>query len=195
MSAHSLLTCPKCSRPLPPSLFNASGSGPCPACGTIVGVTVFPALHKPLSSGTVGEHVVMDDEASCFYHPQKKAVVPCDSCGRFLCALCDVELNEEHLCPNCLESGRQKGKLKHLDKERILYDNIALRVAVYPVILLFFWFLTFITAPAAIVLSIRYWNKPTSMLPRTKIRFILAIVIAVAQLGLWAWLVIGVWLS
>jgi hypothetical protein len=170
-------------------------SGQCPACGAVVKVTVFPALYKPLSSGAVGEHVVMDDEASCFYHPQKKAVIPCDSCGRFLCALCDVELNEEHLCPNCLESGRKKGKLKHLDKERILYDNIALRVAVYPVILLFFWFLTFITAPVAIVLSIRYWNKPTSMLPRTKIRFILAIVIAVAQLGLWAWLVIGVWLS
>lgn len=194
MSAQTLLTCPKCHRPLPSSLFNAPDSGRCPACSTIVHVTVFPALHEPLSRGTAGEHVVMDDEASCFYHPHKKAVIPCDSCGRFLCALCDVELNGEHLCPNCLESGRKKGKLRHLDKERILYDNIALRVAVYPVILLFFWFLTFITAPVAIVLSVRYWNRPTSMLPRTKIRFILAIVIAVAQLGMWAWLVIAVWL-
>ena len=136
----------------------------------------------------------MGDEASCFYHPQKKAVVPCDSCGRFLCALCDVELHDEHLCPNCLESGRKKGNLKHLDKERILYDNIALRVAIYPLILFFFWFVTIITAPAAIVLSIWYWKRPSSVLPRTKIRFILAILIAFAQIGAWVWGIVAIWL-
>ena len=194
MNAQTLITCPQCHRPLPSSLFNAPNSGQCPACSTAINVTVFPALHKPLRSGSTGEHVVMDDEASCFYHPQKKAVVPCDICGRFLCALCDVELHNEHLCPNCLESGQKKGKLKHLDKERILYDNIALRVAIYPLILFFFWFVTIITAPAAIVLSIWYWKRPSSVLPRTKIRFILAILIAFAQIGAWVWGIVAIWL-
>ncbi len=189
MSTQTLLTCPKCHRPLSSSLFNAPDFGECSACGTALKVSVFPALRKPLRSGAVGEHVVMDNEAGCFYHPGKKAVIPCDSCGRFLCALCDVELDAQHLCPNCLESGRKKGKLKHLDKERVLYDNIALRVAVYPVILLFFWFLTFITAPVSIFLSIRYWNKPTSLLPRTKIRFVFSIIIGVVQIGFWIWII------
>ncbi len=192
MSAQTLLTCPKCHRPLPSSLFNAPDFGTCSACGSAMKVSVFPALNRPLSSGTLGEHVVMDDEAGCFYHPGKRAVIPCDSCGRFLCALCDVELDEQHLCPNCLESGRKKGKLKHLDKERVLYDNITLRVVLYSVL---FWFLSFITAPVAIVLSIRYWNKPTSLLPRTKGRFILTIIIAVAQIGFWAWFILAAWLS
>jgi hypothetical protein len=155
---------------------------------------VFPALYKPIGPGSAGEHVVMDNEASCFYHPHKKAVIPCDNCGRFLCALCDVELHDRHLCPNCLESVQKKGELQHLDKERVLYDNIALRVAVYPVILLFLWFVTIITAPAAIVISLKYWNKPTSMLPRTKIRFILAILIATAQIGIWVYGILAVWL-
>lgn len=193
-SQKTLLTCPKCHRPLSSSLFNTLDFGTCSACGNAVKIRVFPALHKPLSTGTVGERVVMDNEAGCFYHPGKKAVIPCDSCGRFLCALCDVELNDRHLCPGCLESGRAKGKLKHLDRERVLYDNIALRVAVYPVALLIFWFLTFITAPAAIFISIRYWNTPTSLLPRTKNRFVLSIIFALVQIGFWAWFILSIWL-
>ena len=194
MSAQTLLTCPKCHRPLSTSLFNAPDFGTCSNCGNPLKINVFPALYTPLSSGSAGDYVVMDNEAACFYHPGKKAIVPCDSCGRFLCALCDVELEGQHLCPGCLESGRKKGTLKHLDKERVLYDNIALRVAIYPLILFFLWFFTVITAPVAIFLSIRYWNKPTSLLPRTKIRFILTIIIAVGQLGFWAWVILAAWL-
>ena len=195
MSAQTLLTCPRCHRPLPPSLLNTQDFGACSSCGNSLKINVFPALHKPLSSGTAGERVVMDNEAACFYHPGKKAVIPCDSCGRFLCALCDVELHDQHLCPKCLESGQQKGKLKHLDRERVLYDEIALGVAVYPLLLPFWgWIATIISAPAAIFLSIRYWNKLTSLLPRTKIRFILAILMAIAQIGFWAWIVFANWL-
>ena len=146
------------------------------------------------AAGSTGDKVILDNEASCFYHPRKKAVVPCDSCGRFLCALCDVELHNQHLCPNCLESGKKKGKLKHLDNQRTLYDNIALRLAVYPIVLVFFWFFTVITAPIAIVVSIRYWNAPSSLLPRTKVRFIVTIFLAGIQIVGWGYMILQLYL-
>ena len=70
--------------------------------------------------------MLVDGEASCFYHPAKKAVLPCESCGRFLCAVCDVEMNGQHLCPACLASGKKKGRLKQLENRRTLYDSLAL---------------------------------------------------------------------
>src|SRR5438874_13754528 len=89
----------------------------------------------------------MEGEAGCFYHPQKRAIIPCAACGRFLCALCDVELNDEHLCPVCLETGRKKGKLTQLETKRTLYDSSALILSVLPIICL--WPLSIVTAPAA----------------------------------------------
>jgi len=120
-------------------------------------------------------------QAACFYHPTKTAHVPCESCGRFICALCDVELHGQHLCPGCVESGRRKGSITSLERGRWLWDSIALWLAVLPV--LFCFWLTVITAPAAIFLSIFGWRKPRSLVPRwTRFRFILAIVFSCASL-------------
>jgi hypothetical protein len=114
-------------------------------------------------------------------------------CGRFLCALCAVELHGQHLCPNCLETGKEKGKLKSLENHRTLYDAIALRLAIYPMILFFFWFFTIITAPIALFVAIRYWNAPSSIVPRTKIRSIAAIVLASLQILLWILWIFSIW--
>ena len=190
MTVQTLLTCPKCHRQLPSDLANVPEMGHCPACNTALHLSVFPALYQPLTAGSMGDKVVLDNEASCFYHPQRKAVIPCDSCGRFLCALCDIELQDQHLCSNCLESGKKKGTFKHLDNQRMLYDTIALRLAVYPLVLFFFWFFTIITAPIAIIVSIRYWNAPSSLLPRTKARFIIAILLAGIQIAVWGYMIL-----
>jgi hypothetical protein len=96
---------------------------------------VFRAFFQPVPRGRDGDPVLIEGEASCFYHPQKKAAVPCEACGRFLCALCDCELHGKHFCPACLETGKQKGKIQKLESQRTLYDNIALALAVYPVAL------------------------------------------------------------
>ena len=66
------------------------------------------------------------DQASCFYHPNKKASVPCDNCGRFLCALCDVDFGGRRLCPACIEAGSGTESETTLDTRRILYDKLAL---------------------------------------------------------------------
>lgn len=99
-----------------------------------------------------------------------------------MCALCDCELHRDHYCPACLEVGRKKGKIKSLENQRTLYDSIALSLAVFPVLIFYF---TIITAPMALYIAIRYWNAPRSIIHRTKIRYVLAILLASLQIIGW----------
>jgi len=183
------VSCTKCNSPVPPDFFQRTDLAPCPACEAALQVEVFPALFKPIAVGKFGETILVDGEASCFYHPQKRATIPCAGCGRFLCAVCDVELNNQHLCPACLETGRQKGKLPQLENKRMLFDSAALSLALLPLLM---WPLTLMTAPAAIIVAIYSWRKPSSILPRTRIRAYLAILIAALQMAGWGLLFVGV---
>jgi hypothetical protein len=67
-----------------------------------------------------------------------------------------------------------------LENRRTLYDNVALVVATLPFLMV--W-PTIITAPMAIFLSIRYWKAPSSIVRRTKVRFVLAIVFALLEIA------------
>jgi len=175
------ISCTKCQAPILAGYYNSRDLIPCPTCDVPLKIDVFPAFYRGLRPGKEGE-ALTDDQASCFYHPQKKAVVPCDYCGRFLCALCDVELGGKHLCPACVETGKKKGRIVNLDRHRVLYDGVALRLALFPMII---FYITIVTAPIAIYLSIRHWNSPMSAIGRTKVRFVLAIVISGLQILAW----------
>ena len=178
-----LIHCPKCRATLVNAGFNLGGFVPCPACATPLQVEVFPAMFRQQAKGTAGEFILTEGEASCFYHPKKKAVLPCEACGRFLCALCDCEHQGKHLCPSCLEAGRTKGKIKSLENTRTRYDNIALALALYPILIFYF---TIITAPMALFVAIRYWKKPRGLTAHSNLRFIFAILVATLELGGWA---------
>ena len=181
----SPVRCPQCQATLADSVVNQPQSQTCPECGAEIQIEIFPALFRAVSAGGSGEAVMVEGESACFYHPAKKAVRPCDGCGRFLCALCDCELHGEHYCPACLEVGKTKGKIKNLENRRTLYDSIALSLAVYPVILIFGVYFTFITAPMALYVAIRFWNAPRSLVHRTRTRYILAITLAAFQIIGW----------
>jgi hypothetical protein len=93
-----------------------------------------------------------------------------------------VEWGNRHLCPACLETGKKRGRIVNLDRHRVLYDSTALRVALFPMVTI--WF-TLVTAPLALYLAIRHWNSPTSIVRRTRIRFILAIGLSSLQIFAW----------
>ena len=177
-----MLNCTRCNAPLSKEAANTKSLVSCASCSSRLRVDVFPAINRPLPPGQAGATLQVDKEAGCFYHPRKKAVVPCAACGRFLCALCDVSLNGQHLCPVCLEKGRTQHKIKNLENHRTCYDSIALLVAT--VSILIYWF-TIFTAPLVIFLAVRHWKSPSSIIPRTKIRFILAFIIAGVQIAGW----------
>jgi hypothetical protein len=45
----------------------------------------------------------------------------------------------------------------------------------------------------AIYIAIRYWKAPTSILPRTKARFVIALILGVAQVVGWVLLIGMIW--
>lgn len=175
--------CTGCNTLLSPEKYNTPELVPCPFCNAHIQVNVFPALYTEYNSGDTGEKLVEDNESGCFFHPGKKAEIACSSCGRFLCGLCDMDLNGRHICPLCLEKGKKNRRITNLENERILYDSLAVNLAFYP--LLLFWF-TIITAPLVIFIVIRYWKTPLSITGRTKIRYIISLIFAGLQIAGWA---------
>jgi hypothetical protein len=182
-----VIACPNCRAIMPAQMVNTGLLLRCPACLAQVRADVFNAFHRPVVEGASGENIRVPGQAECFYHPGKKAVVPCDGCGRLLCALCEVAFDGRSLCVNCLQSGKSKGRIENLENSRFLYDSLALYLAFWP---MFAVILTIFTAPAAIYVVLRYWNAPRSLVPRTRLRFILALLLAAAQVAGWAVLLV-----
>ncbi len=181
--------CARCKASLETDTLNHPEYSRCPSCDARICVVYFPAAFRETTAGKSGETLVVEDEAGCFYHPGKKAEIPCSICGRFLCALCDVELSGRHLCPPCIEaenkpaSGNETNEAD-ISNHRILYDKIALMLAVLPLFPIF-WFFSFMTAPAAIYIVIRYWKSPLSIFTTHRLWFVVSMIIAIGQIGVW----------
>jgi len=154
----------------------------CTQCGARTRLSVFPALLKPRERGRTGDALLVSDQSSCFYHPEKAAVLPCDTCGRFLCALCDVELGDKHVCPACLGSDESDASAG-LVTNRSLPDSVALDLSIVGA-LPFFWWICVFTAPMVLFMCVQYWNAETSIVRHGRWRLILALLIAGSELVL-----------
>jgi hypothetical protein len=177
------IRCVECGTPFRESELNQLRLAKCSGCSTHMQVEVFPAYFREVAIGQQAEVLLVEGESACFYHENKKAVVPCSACGRFLCALCDCDLNGEHFCGPCLEAGKRKGKIKSIENSRVRYDSQALLLATLPLLIFYF---TFITAPVALFIAIRRWKAPRSMVHTSSVRFVVAIILASIQLLGWA---------
>jgi hypothetical protein len=177
------IQCGKCATAFPPGYFNLDHLTPCPKCASDTQLLVFPALFR--SPATTGPAAADASDATCFYHHENRAVVPCGSCGRFLCTVCATEIGSEVLCPGCIHSGVSSRKMVRFENRRMLYDNVSLVLSLAPVVLI--W-PTVITAPMAIFVAIRYWKAPLSIVTRTRVRFVLAIVFALCQIAAWGFI-------
>ncbi|MBI2685158.1 MAG: hypothetical protein HYX27_02500 [Acidobacteria bacterium] len=172
------VVCGACSARIPPTNWNQEFPLPCPMCSREVWVTVFPvALHPPKAG--LPEQVVTGQEASCYNHVNNRAVAACDDCGRFLCALCDVDAVGGHVCPACFE--RRESPALH---ERVNYDSIALALVTLPMLLC--WLPVF-TTPAALFFAFKFWNAPALVMPRSKWRLWLTLLIAILQIAVVIW--------
>jgi hypothetical protein len=175
--------CTKCSTPIPAEFVNTGKLQACPGCDAPLLLEVFPAAFRETAKGQGGEALLADTEASCFYHPAKRAAVVCAGCGRFLCSLCDLELEGAHYCATCLQAAQEKNKIASIENRRTLYDVIVFQLGL--VGLLIFYFSPF-TAPAAIYLTVKHWRSPQSIVrKRSRWRMIVGVSIAVLQLLGW----------
>lgn len=156
------VSCPSCGAALPAGAANSGNLASCPMCGARTLVEVYPALLAPRETKGVGELIVDDKEASCFYHPGKKAEAHCSYCGRFLCALCDVDFDGKHLCSACIQAGRTKGTLEEFRTAGKAHWLIGLHCAVAG---LLFPYLGALFVPAAFYYAIHYRKHPGSPVP------------------------------
>jgi hypothetical protein len=177
------VVCGACSMRIPPSNWNQEFPVPCPVCGREVAVTVFPVALQP-PKPALPERVVTGEEASCYNHPANRALAACAACGRFLCALCDIDAAGGHVCPACFE--RQETPALH---ERVNYDSVALALVTLPMLLC--W-LPLITTPAALFFAFKFWSAPSPVFPRSRWRLWLTVVIAILQVGLVSWFFLAV---
>ena len=175
--------CTKCSTPLSAEFLNVEEFRECPSCSSKIRVELFPAYFREAQKGSAGEALLADTEASCFYHPQKRAAVVCSECGRFLCLLCDLELEGKHFCAGCLETAKEKNKIASIQNKRTLYDSMALHLAIFPMLLFYF---TIITAPMAMYFAIKHRRTPSSLVRKpSHWRFVVAIILSGLQLLGW----------
>ena len=177
-----MIACPDCRTIQPASLVNTGTLNPCPGCGILLRGDVFPAFYRTRETTVSGSAIQVQGEAECFNHPGKQAVAACSACGRLLCSLCEIKLDDDTLCIHCLHSGREKRKISSLENKRTLFDTLALNLAFWPML---FVFPTLITAPAALFVTLRYWKSQGSLLPRSRFRFVLAFLLAACQVGGW----------
>lgn len=189
MRHDNMIRCTGCWSWLPTRFFNAGDDVHCPSCRSRLEVCVFRSLFHATGKGLAAQKIDQDGLASCFFHPRKKASIPCDRCGRFLCTLCDVDWGGQHVCPACIEAqlSTPAGESDQAVK-KTLYDRIAMGLAVLPLILIITLPLTAITAPVAIYMAIRYWNRIRHPV-YTPIWNSTAILVALATLGVWFYLI------
>ena len=181
MAANSPITCPNCGAFLPATVAELQSLAECPACLRSTEVTVFPAYERPVAVGVAAEKVVMEGEATCFYHPANRAQVPCDACGRFLCALCDLDLSGKHLCPQCLEKAMAKNTLQSVERTRTRWDIIVFLLLLLPLMPCFMLFVP-LTALAALAFIGIKWKAPPSLVSNTRLRYIIFTILAVIEL-------------
>jgi hypothetical protein len=180
----ALPACPECREPVPdltPDHFVRCGR-----CGTHLTGSVFPAVsllrEQPIQTG---ERAVEGD-AVCFFHPGKRAEHSCARCGRFICGLCDMPIGKEHICPTCLGSGLESGKLEELTPRRIVWGQLAMITGGLPLLMFFFmWPFFVITGPAAVGVAIYGWNKPGSLVKgRRRVAASLGLILGLAQIAI-----------
>jgi hypothetical protein len=163
------VTCPHCSADIPAD----SGWQSCPYCQKSLQVRVWPAVRQNSSVA-----IALSDQATCFFHPDKALQACCQRCGRFVCALCDLQLGAEHVCPACFERGRadsgpEAGKAEWRYRD-VLYDSIAVTVGWGWIL---FWPSIVAAIPTVIVLHVKYRKAPRSyLIPRSGWRFWMAYV-------------------
>jgi B-box zinc finger len=133
----------------------------CPVCGTRMTISGFPALGQSTPASGTGERAV-DGDAACFFHPEKKASMVCDQCGRYICALCDLPIGKRHLCPTCLESGLEKQeRMPELLTKRLSWGKLSLFISL--AVPVFCFPLAPISGAAAVFCGVYGWNKPGSL--------------------------------
>ena len=120
-------------------------------------------------------------DARCRYLSDLKAETVCEACGALLSQPAAISWAEKYWCLPCVHRLRrdEKGDGSGFVAERKIYDNLALMMVTLlsPVSLL--------TAPVALYFLVRYRKAPRGLVPRSSLRWWLALIFSLLSLGVW----------
>jgi hypothetical protein len=183
----TFVACPACGFTVAPDALTRENETACPQCRAVLSGGLFPAFWNPEPvAQSLADHAG-DGEAVCFFHPENRAALSCDRCGRFICAVCDMPLGTRHLCPTCLSSGLGGEKLPELVVSRFVWSQTALLIGLLPLLVFpLVWPGLIVTGPAAIFCALFGWKRPGS-LPRGRRHWlaVLGLVCGLLQLTIW----------
>jgi hypothetical protein len=167
LTGSGTVACPNCSGDVTPSQTHAEWRN-CPYCEERLQIGAWPVTRTNTNAT-----IVTPEQATCFFHPDKAFQACCQRCGRFVCALCDLQLGMQHVCPTCFERGMADSGQADLKAEwrrrDVLYDSIAAAlgwgwILVWPIIVA--------AIPTTIYLHVKFRKAPSSYLvPRSGWRF------------------------
>jgi hypothetical protein len=179
---NSALGCPSCKRSFGAINWVDETAATCRYCLAEFEVIRFPALSARRSAAKP-QAVVLAEDSTCFFHAQNQADKVCDGCGRFLCVVCAVPSPGGALCPTCIAGQKEKETgIPH----RLLPSSMAFLIAIGPMVLFPFWFMSIATAPAAIGVAIYAWKQPGSLVSgRSRWKCIAAILLGIGQIVFW----------
>jgi hypothetical protein len=177
------LQCGGCGAEVMQSVWNLPAPVPCLQCGRAVQALVFLAAWRP-AAAAAPERIAAPGEANCYEHEANRAVAACDSCGRFVCALCELPIGSLRVCPACFQSGKAQPVAQSKVHRHVHHDSIALALSTLP--LLFCWVAIF-TTPYAVFHALWHWRDRSPVVPRGKWRLWLTLLSASIQFALLAW--------
>lgn len=182
--------CHFCQTPLAPERVDDGGGVACGHCERPTQLVVFAAILGG-SAGTPAHQVDAHLQgASCFYSPEKLATGECRNCGAWISEEWTARWGAEVYCLKCLEHLRQRGADASFAEGIVLWDSVALFLALVPYSLVL-TFVGFFTAPAALFLTVRHWGSPRSMVHVWRWRFVVAVVMSVLMLGILGAIIVG----
>jgi hypothetical protein len=180
MTAGTALRCPVCHARLESLAWHGNDGGRCLRCFRDFDFQGFPALTKA-PDAVRPQAAVPAVDSVCFFHPENRAETVCDDCGRFLCPVCQIEDGDRRLCPACIAKSRRGEGIDGI-RQRTLYDNMALVLAIGPLII---WPFTLVGAPICLGMVAWGWRRPGSLVRGRHWRFAVATALAVAQVVGW----------
>lgn len=183
MSAIALTVfCGACRKMLPVDPERSGTLLECPGCRGSYRVDLFPAVMRR-NEASLPQGTTLETQATCFYHENYQAKVACESCGRFLCGLCDVPFLGGHHCVRCIENMQHEKKPVLVNSE-FRYLNVATMLLLVSIP---FWFLSFLTLPAALIMVIKHFRRKNPVLPTSIYEvgtFVAAALIGIALVSL-----------
>jgi len=143
-------------------------------------IRLFPAAIR--KKKTIQTEVVLEGgQSTCFFHSKLPATALCDVSGRMICDLCKTEYEGKIVSFEALQSLVSKGSKNQRKRGRRKWDDIALALAIIPILA---GPLVVVTAPFALGICLFKWREgPTSVLRNNRWRYVVAAIFAILQIA------------